>query len=72
MLRKRTRLNLMCRVCSDTFESVVLVVAELGYKDVLQRHWWTRVLNFCKENQIPVGPSELMVMYDDGNFLRWA
>ena len=53
-------------------KNVVLIVAELGYKDVPQRHWRTQVLNFCKENQIPVGPSDLMLMYDYGNFLRWG
>ena len=56
----------------DIYENVVLIVAELGYKDVPRRHWRTRVLNFCKENQIPVGPSDLMVMYEYGNFLRWG
>ena len=55
----------------DIYENVVLIVAEVGYKDVPWRHWRTRVLNFCKENQIPVGPSDLMVMYEYGNFLRW-
>ena len=56
----------------DIYEKVVLIVAESGYKDVPRRHWQTRVLNFCKENQIPVGPSDLMVMYEYGNFLRWG
>ena len=56
----------------DIYENVVLIVAELGYRDVPRRHWRTRVLNFCKENQIPVGPSDLMVMYEYGNFLRWG
>ena len=55
----------------DIYGNVVLIVAELGYKDVSRRHWRTRVLNFCKEKQIPVGPSDLMVMYEYGNFLRW-
>ena len=56
----------------DIYENNVLIVAELGYKDVPRRHWRTRVLNFCKEYQIPVGPSDLMVMYEYGNFLRWG
>ena len=56
----------------DIYENVVLVVAELGYKDVPWRQWRTRVLNFCRENRILVGPSDLMVMYDYGNFLRWG
>ena len=55
-----------CGNCSwshgDIDENVVLGVVDLGHKDVLQGHWRTRVLNFCKENQIPVGPSELMLM----------
>ena len=56
----------------DIYENVVLIVAELGYKDVPRRHWRTRVLNFCKENKIRVGPTDLMVMYEYGNFLRWG
>ena len=64
--------NVKYQVLHAFGQNVVLVVAELGYKDVPQRHWRTRVLNFYKENQIPVGPADLMVMYDYGNFLRWG
>ena len=47
----------------DIYKNVVLVAAELGYKNLPQRRWRTQVLNFC---------NDLMVMYDYGNLLRWG